>query len=236
MRVVGGLKPLLKGIQAMETGFTHLFGGIVRGPFLLEENQILRERLQALLAHEGTHQELFQENRRLRELLRFKAQSPWVSIPAEVIGHELRLWSRTLLLDQGSRDGVRLGMAVVTPVGLVGRISEVGPSSSRVILVTDPHFRVAGVVSSSRASGLVMGSSSGSCLITYIPRETPLKVGESVLTAGGKSFSPGGIPIGVIQSVEKGSFELFSSARLRPAVDLSTVEEVLVVAWPTQEG
>lgn len=235
MRLIGGLRPAFQAVEAFETGFRHLSGAVFRGPFLLEENRALQGRIQILLAHEQTHRELFEENKRLRALLKFRAQSPWVSIPAQVLGHELWLWSRTLLLDKGTGAGVKVGMAVLTPVGLVGRISEAGPSSSRAILVSDPHFRVAAVVASSRASGLVMGSASGGCLLTYIPRETPLKGGDAVLTAGGKSFCPGGVAIGAVQTVKEGSFEMFHSARLRLAVDLSAVEEVLVVADQAQE-
>ena len=203
--------------------------GFFRGPFLLEENQRLHQRLAAAQAHEETHRQLFQENARLRNLLDFKSRSAWRVIPAEVIGHELRLWSRTLVLNKGTNQEVYNGMAVITPTGLVGRVSEVGSSTSRVILVTDPHFRVSAALSQSRVSGLVTGNASGDCLLTYLPLDTELKKGEPVLTSGGRSFCPEGIWVGTVLSASPDSSKLFLSARIRPAVNGAAMEEVLLV-------
>ena len=229
MSLAGWLKPAFQGIQSTQIGMRDLLLGVVRGPILLEENRILRAQLQTLQAHEQTHRDLFEENKRLRALLGMKSASSWKWFPAEVVGREQGLWSRTLLPDRGAREGIKAGMAVVTPEGLVGRVSEAGPAVSRVILVTDPHFRVEAVMSPSRVSGLVAGNTSGDCLLTYVPKETQIKAGEGVLTAGGKSFCPEGVAIGVIRSVSKDPSELFQVARIRPAVDLSAVDEVLVL-------
>ena len=236
MAVVGWLEPALQFVQSSCFGFESIVLGILRGPFLFEENKMLRAQVNTLLAHEQTHQQLFQENERLRSLLRFREQVPWQVIPAEVIGREWNLWLCTILVDRGSKDGVRVGMAVVTPEGLVGRVSEVGFSSSRIILLTDPHFRVAAMVTQSRTTGLVMGTSSGDCLLTYVPLDTPLKSNEAVLTAGGKGFCPKGIPIGYTQLFGRDRSPMFYSIRIRPVVALSSVHEVLIVKWPPSDS
>ena len=165
----------------------------------------------------------------MRALIDFKESSPWSLIPAEVIGHELNLWSRTLLINKGTRHGIKSGMAVITPVGLVGRISEVGTSSSRVILITDPHFRVSATLASSRFAGLVTGTPSGECMLSYLPLNAEFKEEEKVFTSGGNSFSPEGILIGSIGKAEGDSSKLFLAARIRPAVQGGSLEEVLVV-------
>ncbi len=224
-----GLEPVFYGIQAVRTGVGEIVLGFFRGPFLLEENRRLRALVETARAHEETHRELAQENDRLRALLDFKRPSPWPLVPAEVIGHELRLWSRTLLLNKGTRQGVESGMAVVTPAGLVGRVAEAAGDTSRVILVTDPHFRAAALLSQGRVSGLAAGTASGECLLTYLPLDAPIQAGEPVLTGGGRSFCPGGIPIGTVVSVAPDPSKLFLSARLRPAVNGAGAEEVLVV-------
>jgi rod shape-determining protein MreC len=226
------MRPAFQGVQAMHSGFRSLFLGILKGPILLEENRTLQGRLATALAHEQTHRELFEENRRLRALLDFKKQADWPLTAVEVIGHERGPWSRTLLLDKGTRDGIRVGMAVMTPVGLVGQISEVGPALSRAILVTDPHFRVAATASGRRVQGLVMGTSSGECLLTYLPLDADLPPGEMVLTTGGQSFAPRGIPIGSVDKIRPDALGLFRSARIRPHVALDALEEVLVVRAP----
>ena len=228
------MRPVLDTVDTAQEGFGFLGGGVLDIFSLAEENRILRSRLETLAAHEETHRELYRENTRLRQLLDFRAKAGWNVKTAEVIGRELGPWSRGLLLDKGTKQGVRQGMAVITSVGLVGRILEAGPNSSRVAMLTDPHFRVMGRLPDTSVSGLVTGGPTGECLINYLPLDEEFKEGQTVLTAGGKSFSPGGVPIGVIRKVWKDSSELYQTASITPAVQLGAVDEVLVVAWHSE--
>lgn len=161
----------------------------------------------------------------------FKSQTSWQAVPAQVIGRDFSLWSRGLLLSKGSRQGVRSGLAVITSLGLAGRITDVGPTTSRMMLLTDPHFRSAAVLTSSRTAGLVMGTASGDCLVTYLPLEKTFQPGELVATSGGTSFAPAGISIGKVVSSWEDASKLYRAARLVPSVQGAALEEVLVVAW-----
>ena len=232
--VMGWIKPGLYGGESVRRGVEGALSGFVEIFGIWEENRLLRAQIEVLRAHEETHRELFQENTRLRELLEFRAQAPWQIGPAEVIGRELGPWSRGIVLDRGEKDGIRPGMAVMVPKGLVGRISEVGPNSSRAVLVTDAHFRVTAMLSQRRVPGLVMGGGGGQCLLTYLPLDLELQKGEVVVTAGGPSFCPGGIPLGVVARVWKDSSEMFQTARIEPAAPLGMIEEVLVVFSPPE--
>jgi len=187
--------------------------------------------LEALGAHEEIERDLLEENARLRRLVGFKSRAKWPMVPAEVIGRHLGPWSRGLLIDKGVRDGVRSGMAVVTPTGLVGRIAEAGPSLSQVILLTDPHFRVMARLSANQLPGLVMGGPTGVCVVTYLPLDEVIPPGQTVLTTGGASFSPAGIPVGVIQKVWKDASGMHQTARIEPFVRLGGIQEVGVVEW-----
>lgn len=232
---LGWVRPLFDTVHAGREGFGH-FGGAILDVFsLAEENRILRSRMEALLSHEETHRELFRENSRLRKLLEFRAKAEWGVIPAEVIGREMGPWSRGLLLDKGTSQGIRKGMAVITAVGLVGRISETGSRTSRVVLLTDPHFRVTGRLPEISVSGLVAGGPTGQCSITYLPLDETFKEGQIVSTAGGRSFAPGGIPIGVVRRVWKDSSEMHQTARVQPVVQLGSVDEVMVVSWRSEK-
>ena len=228
---LGWTRPLFDTVHILGEGLGGIGSGFLEIFSLEEENKILRARLEALNAHEETHRELARENTRLRELLEFRAKSDWKMIPAEVIGRELGPWSRGLLLDKGTKQGIRQGMAVLTSVGLVGRISEAGPNSSRVALLTDPHFRVMGRLPDTSEAGLVSGGPTGECLINYLPLDQEFQEGQAVFTSGGKSFAPPGIPIGVIHKIWKDSSEMYQTARVQPAVRLGAVDEVMVVAW-----
>ncbi len=229
-------KPVLHVVQDFQNGFSTVVTGVFHGPILLEENRVLRSQVAALRAHEEARDQLAKENARLKELLEFKATTAWRFAPAEVIGREWGPWVHTVLLNKGRNNGIQVGMAVMTHTGLVGRISEVGPAISRVILLTDPHFRVAARVSLSGVMGLGAGSSAGEMLFTYVPLEAPLKPGEKIFTAGGRSFCPEGIPIGAIQSVAADSSRLFQFGRVRPVVNLSALQEVFVITWPSSDS
>lgn len=231
--VTGWIKPGLYGAESVRQGFGGFFTGFLELFSIREENRLLRAQLHALRAHEETHRELLQENARFRDLLQFRARAPWRLRSAEVIGRELGPWSRGILLDRGAQDGIRAGMAVIAPKGLVGRISEVGPDSSRAVLLTDAHFRITATLSRRRAPGLVMGGG-GQCLLTYLPLDLELDGGEAVVTAGGESFCPEGIPLGVVDRVWKDPSEMFQTARIEPAVPVGMVEEVLVVLSPPE--
>lgn len=231
------LTPSFQALHAARHGADHFFSAALEWMSVYEENRILRAQLETLRAHEKTHQDLYQQNLRLRRLMEFKERSAWSAVSAEVIGREMGPWARNLLVDKGSREGVREGMAVITPTGLVGRVSEVGLSSSRVVLMTDPHFRVTGTLLKSRISGLVSGGSGGELTLTYLPLDLELQPGEPVLTAGGRSFCPDGIPIGVIRKIEIDRSQLFRTARLEPAINPGTIEEILILAWrPSESG
>lgn len=225
------VQPILVGVHWIPQGIDRFFSGLVGIFSLEEENRILRQRLEALRAREQGHRELAEENARLRRLLKFRAESSWKTIPAEVIGREWGPWSRGFLVDRGARDGIRLGMAVITPSGLVGRVTEVGRSSSRVMALTDPHFRVAAILSQSRVSGLCVGVGRGNCVLTYLPMDLSVQAGEGVVTTGGRSFAPKGLPIGTIRRAWIDSSEMFQTADFELAADLARVEEVLILAW-----
>ncbi len=225
------VQPILAGIHWIPQGIDRLFSGVVGIFSREEENRILRIRLEALRAHGEAHRELAEENARLRRLLQFRVEGSWKAIPAEVVGRELGPWSRGFLVDRGTRDGVRPGMAVITPSGLVGRVTEAGSTSSRVMALTDPHFRVAAILSQSRVSGLCMGVGRGHAVLTYLPGDLSMKPGEGIVTTGGRSFAPKGLPVGTIRRAWADSSGMFQTADFEPAVDLARIEEVLVLTW-----
>lgn len=232
-----GLAPSFEILRAGRLGVGRLLSAGLEWMSVYEENRILRAQMETFRAHEETHRELYQENRRLRRLLEFQGRAEWRTTSAEVIGREVGPWSRNLLVDKGKREGVREGMAVITPTGLVGRVSDAGLSSSRVVLMTDPHFRVTGTLAKTRISGLVTGGGNGELTFTYLPLDLEIQRGEAVLTAGGRSFCPEGISVGIVRKIEVDRSQLFRSARLEPAVNSGTVEEVLIVSWrPSESG
>lgn len=200
--------------------------GAVRVPAVWAENRRLRR---ALLRehHEATRlEELQQENARLRRLLRLTEEAQQPIVAARVIGREATPWFRTLLIDQGRPRGIPEGAAVVVEQGLVGQILEVGPSASRVLLVTDPRFRAGALVQRSRAQGLVLGTVGGRCYLAYVTSEDAVKPGDVVVTSGIGGVMPKGLVVGTVIRVDREASGLYWQAQVQPSVDSTRVEEV----------
>jgi len=189
---------------------------------LQREVGLLRRRLDAL-------QEQAAEAQRLQRLLALKDSPGARFLGARVVGRDATNWFKTIILDRGSRDGLRRNMPVVAPDGLVGRVVEVAATSAKVQLVTDPLSAVGGLIQRTRVTGIVTGGLGAGIRITYLPLLADVGVGDEVLTSGMGGVFPKGIPVGRVVAVERRSGALFQEASLEPTVDLAQVEEVLVL-------
>jgi rod shape-determining protein MreC len=176
------------------------------------------------------------ENDRLRALLGWQRQAPWQLKLANVILRDPANWWRTLQIDLGSRDGVRENLPVLTPDGLVGRISAVGLTRSQVVLLGDPNCRVSALVANpAHDIGII---SAGGPLdytlveLTYLSGNAEVKPGEDVLTSGQGGIFPQGIPIGQIVDSRTVEFGLYTEARVKLSADLGALEQVWVILNP----
>jgi rod shape-determining protein MreC len=124
---------------------------------------------------------------------------------------------------------VRRNQPVLAPDGLVGRVVEVTPTSARVQLLTDPVNAVGGLIQRTRVTGIVSGNLGAGTRIRYLPLMADVVVGDEVVTSGMGGVFPKGIPIGRITAVDRRSGALFQEATLQPSVDLSRLEEVLIL-------
>jgi rod shape-determining protein MreC len=193
---------------------------------LRRENQQLR--LQAMQA-----QETASENARLRQLVGWQRQSSWKLKLAKVVLREPSNWWRTVQIDLGSRDGLRVNLPVLTTDGLVGRISSVSLTRSQVVLLGDPNCKVsARVENESRDTGIIGASGpldTEFVELGYLARNANLKPAQNVVTSGEGGIFPMGIPIGKVVDVQAVDFGLRAQARVRLGANLSALEEVWVM-------
>ncbi len=117
---------------------------------------------------------------------------------------------------------------VITAVGVVGRIAEVGPFSSTVLLITDYTSRIPAIVRTGRWWGIAQGNLT-SVRLQYISQDASLRVGDVVVTGNGRSFDSG-VPIGTIVEVDRNDAALYQTAVLRPAVELGALDRVVVLS------
>lgn len=194
-----------------------------------EENRRLRQEIQALKGQLGELREAAAAGARLAALLSFKTSLQPGTVAAQVVGRDSTNWFRGLVLDKGERDGVRTEMGVITRAGAVGRVVKTTPATSVVLLITDPNNAVAGLVQRTRDEGIVEGTPARRARMKYLPLLSSVREGDLVVTSGLEGVFPKGLPIGTVTRIEKAEGELFQSAELLPSVDVSRLEEVLVV-------
>ncbi len=193
-----------------------------------EENRRLHEENQQLKIQQALWNQDASQAHRLQTLLDFKQHFIHQTVAAQVIGSSGTETSRVLYLDRGSRDGVKSDMAVITPDGIVGKVSRAFANTSQVLMITDPTSGVGGLLESSRLHGIVRGTARGDVSLRYIMQEETLQKGERVLTSGGDRIFPKGLQVGTITDIARGG-DGFYSLTLSPAANLNRLEEVLIV-------
>ena len=201
---------------------------------LEKENAELKER-------SVDYDEILAENKRYRERLDFKAAHRQFNVRAgSVISRDYGTWSNTMVIDIGSEDGIEENMAVVTPAGVVGFISDVYPHSSRVQLLTDPRTSIGAIVQrpESRVSSVVRGNGNVPTEPQFvnIAKDADILEGDTLVTSGFGSIYPKGLYIGTIVSIHQDDNDFVKYAVIRPGVDFSKLEEVFVITHSTDNS
>jgi len=204
-------------------------GGLIFFHGNLVQNQKLKAKLDFLRKQLNDRNELYQENSRLRSLLSLKASVPYKVIAAKVIARDPSNWSSTIIIDRGSSSGIKNGMVSVTFYGLVGRVVETSATTSKIMLINDPNLSVSAIVQRSRQEGLVCGSLGGTLLMKYLPKDSDIKRSDTIVTSGLTNSYPKGLAVGIVVDIGQEFSSLSSYAIIKPAVDLSALEEVLVI-------
>lgn len=227
------IQDVLRSGTRTVTSFFTAIGEIER---LRQQNEDLTRRVQEVEADNQRLQSLAAENQQLTALLQVRSSLGYETVAAEVINRRTTEQERVISLDHGTEAGIRPDDPVVAGGGaLVGRVVEVGPNFSRVVLVTDTRTFVAGLIETSRAVGDVHGQAERPLEMTRIPATDVVNEGESVVTAGieldigVRSPYPKGLLIGTVVDVTRSPDQLFQTALVQPAASLDRLEYVLVI-------
>jgi len=195
-----------------------------------EQDAQLRLQLARMREEEAAFSEDAAQGRRLQKLLDFKQQYVSATVPAQVIGTSGSDRSRVVYIDKGSADGLRSEQAVITPDGIVGKLRDVFPHTAQVLLISDPSSGAGVILASTRIRGILRGSANGGVQINNLTADSRIKPGEQVITSGGDLVFPRGIPVGTIEKIEPDpQHQPYTAITIKPAADLSELEEVLVI-------
>ena len=199
-----------------------------------EQNEMLRNEVTQLREQNLTASEYAAENERLRALLGYKQSAlQFDLVAARVIGRESATWSSMIVINRGLGDGVQKDMPVVTDKGLVGRVVEAGPNSSKVQLILDPRTSVGTLVQrpESRVAGIVEGDLDNPTMprMVNIPKTADVIVGDIIVTSGFGGIYPKGLVVGLVSELKNDTGGLLKLALLEPAVDFQRLEDVMVI-------
>ncbi|OGP97794.1 MAG: rod shape-determining protein MreC [Deltaproteobacteria bacterium RBG_19FT_COMBO_46_9] len=193
------------------------------------ENIRMKKELDSLKIENYLYQEMLAANQRLQQLLQFRNMSDQPVIAAQVIGRDPTGWFQSVIIDKGKNSGIKLNMPVVNAEGVVGKLVSVSNNYSKVLLIIDQNSSVDCIIQRSRDDGILKGLSSGVCKLDYVLKSSDVHVGDVVVTSGLGGIFPKGIPVGEVTDVEDPPGELFKDVRIRPAVDFSKLEELLII-------
>jgi rod shape-determining protein MreC len=197
---------------------------------LQKENGLLRKKIAELQEENHQAKEMVLAHERLRKLLEFRERMPTSTIAAQVIGQDPTSWFKSVTINKGENDGVHKGMAVISPEGVIGQILKTSPDYATVLLMTDYNSAIDAIVQRTRAKAIVEGKEENRCQLKYLLRTEEVEVGDIVITSGLGGIFPKGLTIGEVRSVDKKGHGVFQYADLVPSVDLTKLEEVLVLA------
>ena len=208
---------------------------------LRQRNLELEQRVNQLTIENLRLAEVETENEQLRSLLKFAQTNPSFDVRggqiiARAIGDGANPFTHPIQIDLGRTHGLVVGMPVVTDRGLVGRIANVYPHSSDILLINDPRSNINVMTQASRAHGVIRGRVGQLPIMELIPPDVKISEGEIVITSGLGGHFPKGLVVGQIVEVIRNDDLMFQSAIIQPTVDFDRMELVLVITnFPPEE-
>jgi rod shape-determining protein MreC len=204
------------------------------------ENETLRKQVADLEVRLQEQRALAARTVQLQELMNLRTSTPLPTLPAEVIAGNPHPGMLTIVIDRGSVDGVQSDMAVIAPQGIVGRVvGRVAAHAARVQLIIDQNAAAGARTERTRSGGMVVGVKEDArkgdppLRMDLVSNLADVKPGDLIVTSGVDGIYPPGLAIGQVERSERGE-RLYRDITIRPAVDFSGLEEVLVVLVPAR--
>ncbi len=231
--VVSMTAPGLEGLEYVGRSAKQIWLGYFYLIGVRRQNAELQRQLEEYKQREVHFQEAEQALTRLETLLDLKRQVALPVIGARVIAYDPTLWSRAAIINQGKAQGVKEGLPVLAPQGIVGRIVGIYPEYSKVMLIVDRKSSADAMVQRTRIRGMLKGKGGNRCSLEFVPKSADVQVGDLVLASGLVGLYPKGLVFGKVTAANKKNPGVFQEIEVSPNVDLSTLEEVLVVKVAT---
>jgi rod shape-determining protein MreC len=189
---------------------------------LQQENQSLRLDL-------STQKSTQAELDRLKDVLEIKKTMPGAAKIARIIAHDPSTWNKSFVIDMGTDDGAKIDSPVISEEGIVGRIIEVTPKYSRVLLIIDPDSGVGAIDERSKVTGVVAGTGRNRLKYNYVDAQDDVKPGDAIVSSGLGGIFPKGYALGTILTRTEADNGLNTDIEMVPAVDFAVLDYVFVL-------
>jgi len=227
----GSFSEVQRATSGVIDGVRGLWSGYVALRQVQTENAALKQELQHLQVLLQQERAEAQRADNLRQLLELHERAEIETTAAEVIAGPASPDFKTVTIDKGSSEGLQTDMAVISSAGVVGRVILPSRRASKVQLLIDRNAAAGALIERTRVQGVVVGVGDGTLRLQYVPGTSDVKTGDLVVTSGIDGIYPKGFVIGTIDHAERGVGE-YHEIGVRPAVDFSRLEEVLIVKTP----
>ena len=222
--------PFERAAHAVGYGMHHGWSDYADLRHVRQQNKELQQQITRMRIEQAAIAEDAVEGRRLQAMLGFRERYVGSTLAAQVIGASGSDQSRVLLIDKGSRDGLKPDMAVITQDGIVGKLRDVEPTTAHVLEINDQTSGAGVILATTRMRAILRGTITGRTQIGNLTSDSRIKPGEQVLTSGGDQVYPRGLPVGTIESISTDQdHQPYTAIVVRPAVNLDRVEEVLII-------
>jgi len=223
--VADALAPVLELVAEPVATAASIVGNVQNAVELYRRDAVLREENQRLLQWQEVARRLAAENATLRDLVKLVPEQAATALAARVIADSGGAYMRNVLVDAGARDGVARGQAALTGEGLVGRVSEVGSRTARILLLTDLNSHIPVSVERTGEHAMLDGDNSDRPRLVFLDPKTPIEAGDRIVTSGSGGVFPPGLPVGLVSGIESGV------TRIEPYAELSRLQMVRVVDY-----
>ena len=227
----GSFSELQRGTMSLIDGVRGIWTGYIALQQVQQENTALKQELQTVQVRLQQERAEAQRTDNLRQLLELRERANLDTVAAEVIAGAASPDFKTITIDKGSSDSLETDMAVISPAGVVGRIILPSRRASKVQLLIDRNAAAGALIERTRVQGVVVGTGDGLLHMQYVPGTADVKTGDLVVTSGIDGIFPKGFVIGTIDHADRGA-GAYHEIVIRPAVDFSRLEEVLIVRTP----
>jgi rod shape-determining protein MreC len=228
-RITSFFRPFAIVSAEMGTKLTSGLGNVSSIGNLQNENKELKSKLNDAIQEIAKLSEAQKENISLKNELGFKSGSSFSLQPAQVLSFDPNNVRDTILLDEGSNDGIKQGQVVLSEGFLVGKVTSVYPTTCKISIISDPLSAIPATISSSSTTGILKGRIGSGLILEQVPQSEKVSAGDVVVTSGLGGDYPKGLIIGKVDEIQKISGSIFQSITVRPMINLNELERVMII-------